>query len=105
MFQEKENEKYKFAISVYYNDFCYKLVLGHAPMNLSKILFKFLQLHNLIQTCDVTGEWLNRSTSFDSAIPFTYTCTELKKVVAWIQKSISEEMKPTENAKSKCKTL
>ena len=41
--QEKENEKYQFAIAIYRNDLCYELVVVHVPLTLSKVLFKLLQ--------------------------------------------------------------
>lgn len=45
---EKENGKYKFAISVHRNQLCQKLFVGHLPLNLLKILLMFLQLSSSI---------------------------------------------------------
>lgn len=78
-----ENENYKIAIALHCNDFCHKLIVGHVQINLSelsKVLFKFLQLPSSIHTCGVTGERVNRRTSYDLSLAVTYTCTVLKKV-------------------------
>ena len=41
---EKGNEQDEFAIAVYLNDLCQDIIVGHIPHNLSKAVFKFLQL-------------------------------------------------------------
>ena len=48
-----ENEKCKAVIALYCSDF-HELVVGHVPINLSKVLFSFLQLPNSMHTFDVT---------------------------------------------------
>ena len=92
---EKENGKYQFAIAVCCNDLCHKLVVVHVPLTFSKVLFKLLQQLNSILTYKVTGKQLNRGAGYGLAVPITYTCTGLKKVVAWIQRKISGEMETT----------
>ena len=90
--QEKENEKYQFAIAVYRNDLCYKLVVVHVPLTLSKVLFKLLQWLNSILTCKVTGRRVNRGAGYGFAIQVTYTCT-------WCRER--GEMETTEKMKNK----
>ena len=97
---EKENGKYKFAISVHRNQLCHKLFVGHLPLNLLKILLIFLQLSSSILGCKVTEDWMNRFTGFDLEISFNYTCRGLEKAVIWIQRNISEEMKASKKWKS-----
>ena len=76
-----ENENYKIAIALHCNDFCHKLIVGHVQINLSdlsKVLFKFLQLHSLTHTFDVTVERVSRSAGYNLEIPFTYTSSHLQ---------------------------
>ena len=99
---EKENEKYKFVISVYRNDLCHKLALGHVPLNLSKVLSRSLQLPYPILTCKVTGKRVNRSAGYSLEIPVIYNCTGLEKAVAWIQRKKSEEVKTNTKMQKSC---
>ena len=93
---EKENEKYKFTIAVYHNKLFHKLVVGHVPLNLSKMLLMFLQLSSSILGYEVTGKRLNRNAVYGLEISVTFTCRGLEKAVAWIQRKITKEMKTAE---------
>ena len=48
-----ENAKYKAVMALYCSDF-HELVVGHVPINMSKVLFSFQQLPSSIHTFDVT---------------------------------------------------
>ena len=69
----------------YRNKLCDILIAGRVLLNISNMSFKFLQLPNQ----------MNKGTGYGLEVPFTYTCTGLEKVVVWIQRKISEEMKTT----------
>ena len=90
-FHEKENKT--FAVAVYRNDLSRRINVGHVPINISKLLVKFLQLPNSFPTCKVTGRRVNRGAGYGLEIPVNYTCTGHQKTVDWIKKKINEEKK------------
>ena len=76
-----KNENYKVVIALHCNDFCHKLIVEHVQIKLSevsKVLLKFLQLHSLTHTFNVTGEQVSRSAGYNLEIPFTYTSSHLQ---------------------------
>ena len=75
MFSWKEKNTYEFVIVMYRNDLSRRIIVGNALMNVSKVLVKFLQLPNSFLTCKVTGNPVNRGTSYGLKIPVSYTCT------------------------------
>ena len=78
---EEKNEEDEFAIGVYRNDFQKETLVGHMPRNISKFVYKFLNLRNSKLSCKVKGKGLNRGAGYALEIPVIYTFNEHEKAI------------------------
>ena len=53
--REEHNENDKSAVAIIWDDCVSKKIVGHAPLNWSKVASKFLQLTKSSHSC--TGDW------------------------------------------------
>ena len=70
---------------MYRNDICHKLIVGHVPLSLPKVLFKFLQPYSSIHTYKGTAKRVNRGIGYGLEISVTSICTRLGKAEAPIR--------------------
>ena len=61
---------------VHRNYLFHELVVEHVPLNLFKVLLKFLLLPILILICKMTKKQTNRGTDYDFEIPVIYASTK-----------------------------
>ena len=101
-FDEKENKTYKFAIAVYRNDVSQRIIVGNVPMNISKVLVKFLKLPSSFLTCKVTGKQVNRGAGYCLKSLMSYTYTEYQKTIDWNKKNKNEENNSIQKMKNEC---
>ena len=86
-------------ITLYRNDLSRRIV-GHGPVNICKVLVKFLQLPNSFLTCKLTVKRVKRGLGYDLEIPVSYTCTGHQTATDWIKKKITEENQSIQKIKN-----
>ena len=76
----------KFAVAILLEE----KVVGHVPINLSKIFHEFLQIPNCTTGCKVTGKRVNRGAGYGLEIPVQYIFVGAEKAVEWAEKHIKK---------------
>ena len=79
---ESENQHDKFAVAIPLEE----KVVGHVPINLSKIFHQFLKIPNCTIGCKVTGKLVNRGAGYVLEIPVQYIFVGAEKAVEWAEK-------------------
>ena len=72
------------------------------PRNISKFVYKFLQLPNSKLSYKLKGKRLNRGAGYDLDIPVIYTFNGHEKVIEWIKSKIQEDIKLEQSMKNRC---
>ena len=66
---EEKNEEDEFAIGIYRNYFQNETLVGRMPRNISKFVYKFLQVQTSKLSCKVKGKRLNRGAGYGLETP------------------------------------
>ena len=72
------------------------------PRNMSKFVYKFLELPNSKSSCKVKGKRLNRGAGYGLEIPVIYTFNRHEKAIEWIKSKIQEDKKLEQSMKNRC---
>ena len=83
---ESENQHDKFAVAILLQE----KVVGHVPINLSKIFHQFLKIPNCTIGCKVTRKRVNRGTGYGLEIPVQYIFVGAEKAVEWAEKHLKK---------------
>ena len=70
--REEHNENDKSAVAIMWDDCVSKMIVGHIPLNWSKVASKFLQLTNHHIRVEVTGKRVNRGVGLGLEIHAKY---------------------------------
>ena len=98
---ESENQHDKFAVAILLEE----KVVGHVPINLSKIFHQFLKIPNCTIGCKVTGKRVNRVAGYGLEIPVQYIFVGAEKVVEWAEKQIKKVFENVNKKVIKCVKL
>ena len=80
------NEMDKTAVAVIrINSYSEEVVVGHAPKNLSKIVFMFLSLPHCALDIFVTGKRINRGGGYGLEIPANFYLYDPAKTINWLK--------------------
>ena len=78
------------------------ILVGHVPINLSKILHQFLKIPNCTIGCNVTGKRVNRGAGYGLEIPVQYIFVGAEKAVEWAEKYIRKVFENVNKKVIKC---
>ena len=70
--REEHNENDKSVVAIIWDDCVSKKIVGHVPLNWSKVASKFLQLTNHHIRVEVIGKRVSRGVGFGLEIPANY---------------------------------
>ena len=75
--KEKHNDNDKSAVAIKWDDCDSKMIVGHVPLNWSKVASKFLQLTNHHIRVEVTGKRVSCGVGLGLEIPANYFFMEM----------------------------
>ena len=78
--REEHNENDKSAVAIVWDDSVSKKIVGHVPLNWSKVASKFLQLTNHHIHVEVTRKRVNRGVGLGLEIPANYFFMEMQEL-------------------------
>ena len=78
--REEHNENEKSAVAIMWDDCVSKKIVGHVPLNWSKVASKFLQLTNHHNRVEVTGKKVNRGVGLGPEIPANNFFMEMQEL-------------------------
>ena len=78
--EREEHENDKSAVAIIWDVCVSKKIVGHVPVNWSKVAFKFLQLTNYHIRVEVTGKRVNRGVGLGLEIPANYFFMEMQEL-------------------------
>ena len=78
--REEHNENDKSAVAIIWDDCVSKKIVGHVPLNWSKVASKFLQLTNHHICVEVTGKRVSRCVGLGLEIPANYFFMEMQEL-------------------------
>ena len=77
---EDHNENDTNAVAIMWDNFVSNKIIGHVPLNWSKVASKFLQFRNPHIRVDVTGKRVNRGVELGLEIPVNYFLMEIQQL-------------------------
>ena len=95
---ESDNEHDSFAVAVLLEG----KVVGHVPMNLSKLFNKFLKIPSCTIRCKVTGKRVNRGAGYGLEIPVHYALIGPDKAVSFTERCIKKILDSVDKKVRKC---
>ena len=88
--KEEHNENDKSAVAIIWDDCVSKMILGHVPLNWSKMASKFLQLANHHNRVEVTEKRVSRGVGFGTQ----NTCKQFfygdARVITWVKNNLEK---------------
>ena len=95
---ENENQHDKFAFAIVLEE----RIVGHVPINLSKIFHQFMKIPNCTIGCKVTGKLVNRGAGYGREIPVQYRFIGAEKAVELAKKNIKKVFENINKKVNKC---
>ena len=83
--REEHNENDKSAVAIIWDDCVSKKIVGHVPLNWSKVASKFLQLKNHHIRVELTGMRLDWDSKYLQTIFFGDA-----RVITWVKNSLGK---------------
>ena len=95
---ESENQHDKFAVAILLEE----NVVGHVPINLSKIFHQFLKISNCTIGCKVTGKRVSLGAGYGLEIPVQYIFVGAEKAAEWAEKHLKKVFENVNKKGIKC---
>ena len=88
--REEHNENDKSAVAIKWDDCDSKMIVGHVPLNWSKVASKFLQLTNHHIRVEVTGKRVNRGVWIGTRNTCKLFFYGDASVITWVNNSLEK---------------